>query len=293
MTTSRIVPADAGADGPLAGRTAIVTGGGSGIGRASASRLADAGACVVVADVDARAALTTTDAIRAAGGEAVGLECDVADDGAVARLVADVVDRFGRIDIVHNNAALTDASHQRLDRGPAEIDLDVWNRALAVNLTGPMLMCRHALPHMLARGQGVIVNMSSIAGRLGDVNGVAYATSKAGVEALTRAVATKYGRHGIRCNAIAPGVVMTEAVAANLTDDIVNEYRDNLLVAEPGRPEDIAAVVAFLVSDDAAYINGHVVIADGGLSSHTPTLAGIRRRMASTRSRADRAEPDR
>lgn len=273
---------------PLSGRVAIVTGGGSGIGRASAARLAGDGAVVVVSDIDATAAETTTEVIRRTGGVADAVVCDVADEGAVAALVDHVIGTHGSLDVVHNNAALTDPTHQRRDLGPVEIDLAVWERALAVNLTGPMLLCKHAIPHMLATGRGAIVNMSSLAGRLGDVNGVAYATSKAGIEALTRAVATKYGRRGVRCNAIAPGIVMTESVTANLTDEIVDEYHDNVLVPRLGSPDDIAGVVAFLVGDDAAYINGEVIAVDGGLGAHTPTLAGIRRRMAAARGAGSR-----
>jgi NAD(P)-dependent dehydrogenase (short-subunit alcohol dehydrogenase family) len=187
------------------------------------------------------------------------------------------VELFGPVNLLHNNAALTDPTHQILDLGPTEVSLEVWNRALAVNLTGQFLLCKHTLPVMLSGGGGAIINMSSLNGVLGDVNGVAYSVSKAGVLALTRSVATKYGRRGIRCNAIAPGLVMTESVAQNLSEPVQAVWLDNLLVSEPGAPADIAAVVAFLASDDAAYINGQVITVDGGVSAHLPIFEGMRR----------------
>jgi NAD(P)-dependent dehydrogenase (short-subunit alcohol dehydrogenase family) len=274
----------------LEGRAAIVTGAGSGIGRASAARLASDGAAVLVADLNLAGAEAVADQIRRGGNHAVAILCDVADEASVATTVEAALHEFGSVDIVHNNAALTDPGHQSQDLGPVEISLEVWNRAIAVNLTGQLLLCKYAIPHMLSRGSGSIVNMSSTAALRGDVNGVAYAVSKAGVGALTRAVATKYGPRGIRCNAIAPGIVMTEAVAANLSAGIQNEYQSNLLVPQPASPDDLAAVVSFLSGEDARYINGQVIVADGGATAHTPIYAGVRRLIGESKRRRSAPE---
>jgi NAD(P)-dependent dehydrogenase (short-subunit alcohol dehydrogenase family) len=270
--------------GSLESRVAIVTGGGSGIGRASARELASRGAAVMVCDIDERSAVAVAAAITAAGGRAEPVGADVSDEESVAALVATTLARFGSVDVLHNNAAITDPSHQSTDLGPVEISLSTWDRTLAVNVTGPMLLCKYVIPHMVGAGRGSIVNMSSLSAILGDVNGVAYAASKAAIIALTRSVATKYGRKGVRCNAIAPGLVMTEAAAANLSDAVQQEWAEHLLVARPGAPEDLAAVVGFLAGDESSYVNGQVIVVDGGISAHVPTYAGMRRLRIAARS---------
>ena len=141
-----------------------------------------------------------------------------------------------------------------------------------------MLGCKHALPHLLARGGGVIVNTSSVSGQVGDVARPAYGVSKAGLESLTRYVATQYGKRGIRCNAIAPGVVATPALAANLPPDEIAVFERSHLTPRLGRPEDIAAAVVFLASDDAAFVNGETLRVDGGLLAHHPTYAELQAR---------------
>ncbi len=263
--------------GDLRDRVAIVTGGGSGIGRACAHEFGVRGAKVVVSDIEMDRADEVAASIRSAGGEAVAVLGDVSDEDSVQGLVKSSVDLFGTVNILHNNAAITDPAHQIRDRGPIEVSLELWNRTVAVDLTGQFLMCKHVLPVMLAAGGGSIVNMSSLDGVLGDANAVAYSVCKAGVLALTRSVATRYGRHGVRCNAIAPGIVMTESVARNLSEPVQSVWLDNLLVPEAGGPHDVASVVAFLASDAAAYINGQVINVDGGVSAHLPIYEGMRR----------------
>ena len=258
-------------------KVAIVTGGGSGIGRATALLLAEEGAAVTVADLRLDAATAVATEIGAAGGNARAQVVDVADAAAVEAMVADTVAEFGGLDVLHNNAAALDQN--RLDQDVATMDLATWERVLAVNLTGPMLGCRFAIPAMLERGRGSIVNTVSAAAFYGSHSLAAYGTSKAGVVALTRYVATAYGERGIRCNAVAPGVVVDEKAQAALggpMGDRLRRYSTSHLVGRLGYPEEIALAVAFLASEDAAFVTGETLRVDGGFTAHSPTYASDR-----------------
>ena len=258
----------------FANRVAIVTGGGSGIGRATARLLASEGARVTVADISEDAASDVVADIAATGGAARVQVVDVADADAVAAMVADTVRAFGGLDILHNNAAALDQN--RADQDIVTMDLATWDRVMAVNLTGPMLGCRFAIPSMLDRGGGAIVNTASHLAHYGSSSLAAYGTSKAGVIVLTRYVATAYGESGIRCNAVAPGVILARDTQDGLggpTSERLRRFSTNNLVGRPGYPEEIAAAVAYLASDDAAFVTGAVLRVDGGLSAHTPTYA--------------------
>ena len=256
-------------------KVAIVTGGGSGIGAATATRLAAEGAAVIVADIDQDAAERVAGAIDADGGTARAQVVDVSDPGAVERMVSATVDAFGGLDVLHNNAAAI--SLNGLDQDVVTMDLDTWARVLAVNLTGPMLGCRFAIPAMLERGGGAIVNTASAAAFYGSRSLAAYGTSKAGLVALTRYVATAYGDRGIRCNAVAPGVVVArevqEATLAGPMRDTLLSYSASHLVGRLGYPEEIAAAVAFLASDEGAFVTGEIFRVDGGFTAHSPTHA--------------------
>jgi NAD(P)-dependent dehydrogenase (short-subunit alcohol dehydrogenase family) len=256
------------------GRVAIVTGAGSGIGRATATLLATEGAAVTVADIALEPADAVVAEITAAGGAARAQVVDVADPDAVAAMVRDTVDAFGGLDVLHNNAAALDQN--RVDQDVVTMDLETWARVLAVNLTGPMLGCRFAIPAMLERGGGAIVNTASAAAFYGGDSLAAYGTSKAGVVALTRNVATAYGERGIRCNAVAPGIVVAEAAQEALggpMGDRLRRYTTSHLTGRLGYPEEIASAVAYLASDDAAFITGEVLRVDGGFTAHSPTYA--------------------
>jgi NAD(P)-dependent dehydrogenase (short-subunit alcohol dehydrogenase family) len=255
-------------------KIAIVTGAGSGIGRATAVLLAAEGAAVTVADIAVAPANEVVAEITAAGGVARAQEVDVADEGAIAAMVADTVKAFGGLDVLHNNAAALDQN--RFDQDVVTMDLATWDRVLAVNLTGPMLGCRFAIPAMLERGGGSIVNTASAAAFYGSHSLAAYGTSKAGVVALTRYVATAYGEQGIRCNAVAPGVVVARAAQEALggpMGDRLRRYSTSHLTGRLGYPEEIASAVAYLASDDAAFVTGEILRVDGGFTAHTPTYA--------------------
>jgi NAD(P)-dependent dehydrogenase (short-subunit alcohol dehydrogenase family) len=258
----------------FSGKVAIVTGGGSGIGLATALLLAAEGAKVTVADISPDAAASVADSAREAGGIARAHVLDVADADAVAAMVADTVAEFGGLDILHNNAAALDQN--RLDQDVATMDLATWERVLAVNLTGPMLGCRFAVPRMLERGGGAIVNTASAAAFYGSRSLLAYGTSKAGVVALTRYVATAYADRGIRCNAVAPGVVVASEAQDALggpMGDRLRRYTVNHPIGRLGYPEEVAEAVAYLASDAAAFVTGAILRIDGGLTAHDPGYA--------------------
>jgi NAD(P)-dependent dehydrogenase (short-subunit alcohol dehydrogenase family) len=254
----------------IRGKTAIVTGSGSGIGRATALALAREGAQVVVADIVISGAEETVELIEKNGGVGLAVYADVGDEASVKAMVDAAVERFGALHLLHNNAA--EMRNVGLDKGVVHMDTEVWDRAMVVNLRGPMLGCKHAIPHMIAAGGGAIVSTSSVAGQYGDLSRVAYGVSKAGIDSLTRYVATIYGKRGIRANAVAPGLVVTQRWAKLPAEELALFTR-NVVNPKLGGPDEIAEVVTFLLSDGAAYLNGQVINVDGGMRMHTPLFA--------------------
>jgi 3-oxoacyl-[acyl-carrier protein] reductase len=243
----------------FAGRTAIVTGAGSGMGAAIARGMAAEGAEVVAVDIDG-------DAVAALAASTAGTirpePLDVSDPDAVAALVAAVAAR-GRIDVLCNNAGILD------DYAPAhETSWERWRRTLAVNLDGPFLLSRAVAPVMVEQGAGAIVNTCSIAAYVAGGGGAAYTTSKHALLGLTRQLAFDYGPHGVRVNAVCPGAVATGMTTELRTPEQANAHVDAAIAATPagrwGEPEEIAAVVLFLASDEASFVHGTPVLADGG-----------------------------
>ena len=247
--------------GQLDGKVVLVSGGASDIGRATAHRLAGAGAAVVVGDVSGEGAASVAEEVEQAGGRAIGVLCDVRREESVAACIDAAVTGFGGIDAVDHNAAW---SHPRLDTDAIGVDLGVWERAIEITTRGALLLARHAIPVMVAGGGGSIVAISSGTSTIGESTRVAYGVSKAALNQLTRHLAVRYGRDGIRANAIAPGFILTETAAAQVPRDVQARLAEANPTRRLGTPDDIARVVVFLCSDDAAYVNGQVLHVDGG-----------------------------
>jgi NAD(P)-dependent dehydrogenase (short-subunit alcohol dehydrogenase family) len=254
--------------GRLESRVAIVTGGGGGIGGATARALASEGAAVLVVDIDESSAALVAESIHSSGGTAAAFRADLSNEAEAMAAVAEANGRFGRLDVLHNNAALTDSDFLSADTAVTELSVEVWERTLAVNLRSQMLMCKHAVPIMVEVGGGSIINMSSGASLKGDRTRTAYGVSKAGVNALTMYVATSHGKKGIRANTILPGLIITDAVRAHLKESMLASLGKAVLTRSVGQPEDIADVVVFLASDESRYITGQMIAVDGGMSAH-------------------------
>jgi NAD(P)-dependent dehydrogenase (short-subunit alcohol dehydrogenase family) len=248
----------------LTGKVFVVAGGGSGIGEATAARLARHGACVVVGDHRAAEADAVVARISSAGGEAAAQVFDIVDESSVRALVARAVERYGGLDGIHVNAADLEAVMQ--DSDAVDVPLEIYDRTQAVNLRGHLLCTRHAVPALIARGGGAIVYTSSGAAVMGEPSRVAYAMAKSGLHALLRHVASRWGKQGIRANAVAPGLVMTDAVRRAMSDEACAQVLAATRSPRLGTPEDIAAAVSFLLSDDGAWINGQVLAVDGGVT---------------------------
>jgi len=252
-------------------RVAIVTGAASGIGAACAAELAARGAKVGVADIDEAGARGIASAIQSSGGVAEAIMLDVSDENQWAAAISKVTGAWGGLHILHNNAAAVGDDVLRGDTAIVTGQVDIWDKVNAVNLRGVMLGCKHAIPTMIEQGTGVIINSSSTSGMWGGATAVAYAASKSGIVSVTQHVASRYGHQGIRCVAIAPGMIINEHSSA--PSWFVQMVRRHQCLTQAGSPQDIANVVAFLGSDDASFLTGVLIPVDGGLSCHRPWLA--------------------
>jgi len=248
----------------VAGKIVVVTGAGSGIGRAMARRFAQEGAAVAVVDVNDEGAHETVGAVAGAGGDMVALHADVARAAEVHAMMEAVSVRWGRLDVLCNNASVFWA--HRGDTLVTEVDEAVWDRVLAVNLKSVFLCCKYGIP--LMTGTGAIINVASIAGLIGRDTAQAYVAAKGGVIALTRTLAVQYAPRGIRANAILPGRVDTPLVA---NDHATPEERDAFVRAHPlgrfGTPDDIAGLALYLASEEAAWVTGASYVIDGGYTA--------------------------
>lgn len=251
----------------LTDKVCLIAGGAPGnIGGATARRLVDEGAIVVVGDLNVTGAEKVAAELRELGGRAVGTALDMTDEGSVQAFVDTAVREYGTVHGLFNVAADLSPATIGVDTHSTALDipLDVWHHTLDVTLTGYLHAIRRVLPIMIDQGSGSIVNTMSAAVWMAEPVRVSYAAAKAGVEAMTRHVATIAGKQGVRSNAIAPGTVRTASNVANMSDDEV--ARQTAAVRSPrlGRPEDVAAAVAFLLSDDSSWINAQTILVDGG-----------------------------
>jgi NAD(P)-dependent dehydrogenase (short-subunit alcohol dehydrogenase family) len=255
----------------LQGKVAIITGGAGGLGSATAERFAQEGATVVVADiVDAPA----QEVAARIGGGAIALHFDAGDPESIRAGVEEVAARFGRIDILFNNAAATAYEIHQADRTAVDIPIETWDLVMNVNVRGVMLGCKYAIPHIARGGGGSIINTASDSGLAGDNIRIAYGTSKAAVIGLTKYVAAQHGRQGIRCNAILPGPIMNASLAQY--PELVERIARQALTSRIGKPADIAAMAAFLAADESEYITGQAYSVDGGHLAHQPQMADMK-----------------
>ena len=245
----------------LDGKTALVTGGANGIGKQVSKAFAVEGANVIVADRLGAAAEGVASEITSCGGTAISVGGDVGDENQVDSMVRAALTRFGRIDILFNSAGGGSAR----DGPVTELDLDEFWRTIRVDLFGTLLMCRRVIPEMVASGGGSIINLSSLRAIIGTNGADAYTAAKGGVLAMSRAMAMQWAGKGIRINVLAPGVVLTERVAALISPDSPI-YRKSLL--GPSEPADIANIALFLASDESRRVTGAVMRVDGGASVH-------------------------
>ncbi|HUB47424.1 MAG TPA: glucose 1-dehydrogenase [Acetobacteraceae bacterium] len=256
----------------FSGKVCVVTGAGSGIGRATALGLAQRGGKVVVADVNGDAAASVVAEIAGAGGTAISVTADMTQPSQIDAMLDRAVESYGRLDVLHNNAFGVPSTLQgrRMAR-VAEMDQTVWDYTLQVGLTAVMQATRSVLPIMLRQGGGAIVNTASISGLFGDYGIAAYNAMKAGVVNFTRVVAMEYAPHNIRCNCVCPGAIDTPLLRRSL--DTIQGFAQATVAAIPmgrlGRPEEMANVVMFLASDLASYVTGAAFVADGGLTAMT------------------------
>ena len=260
-----------GVPGRLGQKVAVVTGGGSGIGRAAAIRFAGEGACVLVADIAADGANAVAGEISGGGGRAAAMAVDVSDPAQTAAMAARAVAEFGGIDILMTAAGVLSFG------SVTETDPQAWNRVIGINLTGTFLAARAVIPAMAERGGGAIVTVSSSTGAHDASPGnVAYVASKGGVAMLTKAMAVDHAPQGIRVNAIAPGPTATPMLGSVMTEDEMRRFGEAMPIGRLAQPAELAAAAAFLASDDASYVTGAVFAVDGGQTAKVGmTLADL------------------
>ncbi len=253
--------------GRLAGKVAIVTGGGHGIGKAYTLGLAREGAKVVIAEIDAVAAEAAAVDLRRQGFEAIAVRTDVADRASVEAMAARSIEAFGQIDVLVNNAAIF--ATVPMSRSPFdEIEIEEWDRMMAVNLRGTWLASRAVVPHMRARGCGKIINISSGTALKGSASRIHYVTSKAGVLGFTRTLARELGQHGICVNCIAPGSTLSEENPDEGVVRMRSAAAGERAIRRVQKPEDIVGAVVFFASPESDFITGQTLVVDGGACMH-------------------------
>jgi NAD(P)-dependent dehydrogenase (short-subunit alcohol dehydrogenase family) len=262
----------------LAGKVAVITGAAheKGQGYATARKLSGLGASVVLADIDGQGAAARADEIKASGGTALAVRTDVRLEDEVRSLVDAAVAEFGRIDILHSQAADLRALADPGDLDVVSTTVDMWRLQFETMALGALLTCKHVIPHMVRNPDGgSIICTASISGMVGESVQTAYGSAKSAIIELVRSVAAQYGKQNIRCNAIAPGLVLTQP-ALDGGPEFINRYIKHSSLPYVAEPEDIANIAAFLASPDSRVITGQVIVADSGLTSHIALLADLR-----------------
>ena len=253
----------------LVNKVALITGASNGIGKATAERFVKEGAKVIIADHNLERAEKFASSLRDNQYHAHAVMYEATDLRHASKAVDKALEFYGGIDCVVNNVGGSDLSR---DLGAAELDIGYFDEVMHTNLRSMIAIVQSAIPYMKEKKEGTIINIASIGGILGDFRGTLYGISKAGVINLTRYIATQYGRYGIRCNGVAPGLVLTPASIENLTPEQRETFTQYNSLPYSGQPEDIAGIITFLASEDARYISGQTIIADGGMSCHNPTV---------------------
>ncbi len=250
----------------LANKVAVITGAASGMGQAASLLFAQEGASVVVVDLNVEAAEETVKSIRAAGGKAIAVETDVADEASVRAMVASAVEAFGRIDVLYNNAGIMPND----DGSVTDITEATWDRVMDVNIKSAFLCAKYTIPVMLKQRRGSIINVASFVAFMGcTVPQDAYTTSKGGMLALTKSLAVQYGPHGIRCNAICPGPIETPLLRALWTSEEARNLRLNRIpLGRFGEAKDIVYMALYLASDESSWTTGAWLVVDGGITSN-------------------------
>jgi len=258
-------------------KVAIVTGGAGGIGSAVCRILAIHGARVVVADIAAERAAALAGQLRDGGAEATHCHVDLADEASISAMFRTTLDTYGRLDVINNNAALLTPEMAQRDLDIEHMATEDWDLTFRINTRGTMIACREALKIMTPQGAGSIVNTASNLALQGNVIQAAYSASKAAIIQMTRSIATSHGKRGIRCNAVLPGLTGTPSALSHLPQELRETVEEETLTPFLGQPDDIAHLVVFLASDEARYITGQAMAADGGTCAHIPGFARLQR----------------
>lgn len=261
----------------LAEKVAVITGAGAGIGRASALRFAGEGAAVVVTDINLDAANKVVEDIVSAGGRALASKVDVGEEEQLKGMIDLAVGEFGGIDILFNNAVINSREMSVRDRDFLNFDPEVFFTKMRFNALSGVLASKYALPHMLNKGEGSIIFTSSTSSVAGEVSQFTYGASKAAVNFFVQSIAATYGKEGIRCNAILPGVIQTESMEMWANEDMKTAFLDLQNVPRLGKPEDIAEMALFLASKESAYVNGQLYQVNGGMTCGTPMVPVVRK----------------
>lgn len=251
--------------GRLKGEVAIITGGGSGQGKAAAQVFADEGAKVVIAELNSKTGAKIEKEIRSKGQEAIFIKTDVSDEDSVKSMVGETLDEYGQIDILFNNAGIGYSAKDKYTMDSLlNTPLSDWNSIMQINLNGTYLVSKEVLPYMIEREKGSIVNNSSMNALIGESGADAYTAAKGGIVSLTRVMAKDYGKYNIRVNCICPGAIETPMIAPVLDVPEVQEHFQKCPLGRVGQPEEIAYTALFLASKEASYLTGAIIPVDGG-----------------------------